>query len=325
MAGYDANFLAGLKLSLPKLTASQKRQRAPVLSKPRTFEIQYTHFSIVQNKARKFAFYTATNIDGTTWKASVKDSLEFKKETAIAPEFQTGNELYEIHKSQTANDFDKGHITKFQDPQWGDDPTIEKAAADTMKFVNCVPQHQKLNRGAWKSLEDYIVKKFTRKTGVNGLKISVFAGPLLLKTDPFYIDKINGQPFQIPCYFWKLIVYPNKQNQLSAVSFLMSQRNLLLKSGFVVTKKKEVRKGLAVERDFFSDFTSGEPYQVSVPFLEETTGFSFGVSALQQPYTKTDATELIFKRIEVPITSRMLNRLPLIERPLNFTFNRISL
>jgi len=325
MAGYDPDFLAGCKLPLPKLTASQKRQRAPLLSPPKSFELKYTHFSIVQNKARKFAFYTATNIDGSNWKAFVKDNAQFKKEPAIEPEFQTGNELYEIHQSQTTNDFDKGHITKFQDPQWGDDATIVKAAADTMRFVNCVPQHQKLNRGAWKSLEDYIVKKFTRKTGANGLKISVFAGPLLLKNDPFYIREINGKPFQIPCYFWKLIVYPNKQNQLSAVAFLMSQRNLLLKSGFVVARKKEVRKGLAVEHDFFSDFTSGEPYQVSIPFLEEATGFSFGVSGLQQPYSKTEPTELIFKRVEVPVTRKAITNLPYIERPLNFTISRIRL
>lgn len=325
MTGYDTDFFAGFKLSLPKLTAAQKRQRAPLLLKPRTFELKYTHFSIIQNKARRFAFYTATNIDGNSWKALVKDGNDFKREEAISKDFQTGNELYEFHQSQTANDFDKGHITKFQDPQWGNDETIRLAAADTMRFVNCVPQHQKLNRGAWKSLEDYIIKKFTRKTGVNGLKITLFAGPLLLKNDPFYIDEINGKPFQLPCYFWKVIVYPNRQNQLSAVGFLMSQRNILFKHGFVVAKKKEVRKALRAEVDFFSDFTSGEPYQVSIQFLEEATGFSFGVKDLQQPYTKTEPTELIYKRVEIPLAQKATKSVRIIDRPLHFAFDGISL
>src|SRR5215203_3455907 len=110
MAGYDPDFFSGFKLSLPTLTATQKKQRAPLLSKPRTFELKYTHFSIIQNKQRRFAFYTGTNIDGNTWKASAKDGKEFKREEDIAPAFQTGNELYEFHQSATANDFDKGHI-----------------------------------------------------------------------------------------------------------------------------------------------------------------------------------------------------------------------
>ena len=296
-----------------------------MLSNPKLFELKKTHFSIIHNKSRKFAFYVATNIDGSTWKAFVNDNLEFKQEAAIAESHQIGNELYELHRSLVANDFDKGHITKFQDPQWGDDPTIRQAALDTMTFVNCVPQHQKLNRGAWKSLEDYIVKKFTRKTGANGLKITVLAGPLLLKNDPFYIDEINGQPLQLPCYFWKAIIYPNKQNKLSAVGFLMSQRNLLFKHGFVVEKKVDVRKGLRAGPDFFTDFTSGEPYQVSIAFLEEVTGYSFGVSTLHQPYTKTEPTEVIYKRVEVPLTKKALGSLPEIKKPLGFAFGGIRL
>ena len=325
MPGYNPKFLDGFNLPLPTLTATQKRHRAPLIAKPRTFELKYTHFSIVQNKTRRFAFYAATNIDGTSWKTIGRENNDFKKESAIDPAFQTGNELYEFHKSLTANDFAKGHLIRFQDPQWGDDPTIKQAAADTMKFVNCVPQHLKLNRGAWKSLEDYIIKKFTRKSGANGLKINVFTGPLLHKTDPFYIDEINGQPFQLPCFFWKVIIYPNRQNQVSAVAFLMSQRNILFSKGFVVAKQKEVRKGLGAEADFFSDFTSGEPYQVSIKFLEEVTGFSFGLSNLNLPYTKEEATELIYKRVEVPLSMKALASLPLVERPLNFSFSRIKL
>jgi endonuclease G len=324
MAGYNPKFFSGFNFPLPKLTASQKKQRASLKANPDSFELKYTHFSIVQNKARRFAFYTATNIDGKSWKAFVKDSSRFKKEPAIADDHQTGGELYDLHQSQAGNDFDKGHITKFQDPQWGDDQTIEQAAADTMTFVNCVPQHHKLNRGAWKSLEDYILKKFTRKTGPNGCKISVIAGPLLLANAPFYREEVNGQPFQIPCYFWKLIVYPNKQNQLSAVAFLMSQRDLLLKHGFVVARKKEVRKGLRAEPDFFSDFTSGEPYQISITFLEEVTSFSFGLNNLHQPYTKTELTELIYKRMEVPL-AKAAKAMLVKDKPLAFLFRGISL
>lgn len=325
MPGYNPRFFSGLRLPLPKLTAAQKKLRASLLAKPKSYELKYTHFSVVQNKKRGFAFYTATNINGNSWKILVKKEADFKKEADIASNHQTGNELYEFHQSLTKNDFDKGHITKLQDPQWGDEQTIRQAAADTMKFVNCLPQHQKLNRGAWKSLEDYIVKKFTRKTGIDGRKVTVFAGPLLLPNDPYYIDKINGKSLQIPCYFWKVIVYPNRQNILSAVGFLMSQRNLLFKSGFVTAKQEGVRKGLRVERDFFSDFKSGEPYQVNISFLEQATGFSFGVNSLHQPYTKTDPAEVIFERVEAPLKTAWFRSANFADQPLGFILKGIRL
>jgi endonuclease G len=279
----------------------------------------------VQNKQRKLAFYTATNIDGKSWKVLVKKEGGFRKEEAIAENEQTGDELYDFHQSQTNNDFDKGHITKLHDPQWGSEEAIRQAAADTMKFVNCLPQHHRLNRGAWKSLEDYIIKKFTTKSGENGSKISLFAGPLFLPNDPFYHHKINGEAVQIPCYFWKLVVYPNKRNQLSAVGFLMSQRNLLLKQGFVVEKKREVKEIQRLEDDFFTDFSSGKPYQVSIDFLEKVTGFRFGVSTLHQPYTKIEPTEVIYQRVQVPV-KEALNRSPFhLDRPLNFHLEGVAL
>lgn len=327
--GYNANFFSGFRLPLPKLTASQKKQRAPLKNNAKKFELQYTHFSIVQNKVRRFAFYAATNIDGKKWNPLVKDRIDFMPEPQIAAKDQTGNELYDFDASNAVNDFDKGHISKFQDPQWGDEAIIRQAADDTMRFPNCVPQHHTLNRGAWKSLEDYIVKKFTRKTGDNGRKISVFAGPLLLNDDPFYIDKINGKAVQIPCHFWKVIVFPNRQNKLTAVGFLMSQKNILFRHGLVVEKKESVRElrapGIKVEEEFFTDFTSGEPYQVRVDFIEEVTGFSFGVKSLIQPYTKVEATELIYKRVEVPVSRERLIAMSLKDSPLNFEFEGIRL
>jgi len=327
MTGYNSIFFSNKKLALPKLTPAQKRQRAPLKSNAKAFELTYTHFSVVQNKKRKFAFYSATNIDGKTWEAKVDDRDDFEIDVRVSASHQTGNELYDFYKSKTANDFDRGHITKFQDPQWGDDSTIEQAAKDTMKFVNCVPQHHRLNRGAWKSLEDYILKKFTRKTGANGSKLTVFAGPLLLDNDPFYIDKIKGKAIQIPCHFWKIVVYPNKKNKLSAAAFLMSQKEILFKHNFVVSKKTEVRGAAkaVTEADFFTDFTSGEPYQVRIDFLEEVTGYRFGLKTYLQPYTKQEATELIYKRVEVPSLAKRFETRAFKDQPLSFEFEGIRL
>jgi endonuclease G len=327
--GYRSDFISGINLPLPQLTIAQRRLRAPLKTNSRVFELRYTHFSIVMNKSRKFAFYAATNIDGSTWNAEIKERIIFKKDDNISDEHQVGDELYDFDEANSINDFDKGHIAKFRDPQWGDLVTAKKAADDTMKYTNCLPQHQTLNRGAWKSLENYIVKAFTKDTGVDGSKVSVFAGPVFLESDPFYIDLINGKPLQIACHFFKVIVYRNKDNKLTAVAFIMSQENILHKYNFVVDKKQDI-KGVTVVAakkavDFFDDFKTGEPYQVRVDFVEQVTGFKFNLDDVHQPYTKKESTEIIFKRVEVPLSRAGFKSLDLKDRPLDFKFENIEL
>jgi endonuclease G len=302
--GYDPLFLT-TKINLPKLTTAQKKLQAPLISNKKAYELKYTHFSVVMNKERKFAFFAATNIDGAQWKAAVKERTKFVKDKAILPEYQTGIELYDLYKSKTQPDFDQGHIAKFQDPQWGDDATAALGATDSMYFTNCLPQHHSLNRGAWKSLEDYIVKQFTVDSGADGCKISVFAGPVLSDTDPFYIQKIDGKPFRIPCQFWKVIIFKNRKKKWSAVAFMMSQLGTLRKYNFVTDRIDDElvpSAGAApeAEPEYFENFTSGEPYQVSISFVEQLTGLQFSLGKLLQPYKKQEATEIIFKRIEVP-------------------------
>ncbi len=330
MEGYKENFISGLQLPLPKLTAAQQGLRAPLINKPGEFIRHYTHFSVVVNKERKFAFYAATNIDGKVWNAAVKDRVDFTKDNSMDAAFQTGDELYDFYKSKAHNDFDKGHISKFQDPQWGDDHAISRAADDTMHYTNCVPQHHTLNRGAWKSLEDYIIKKFTVKEGEDGQRVSVFAGPVLSEHDPFYIDLIEGRPLQIPCHFWKVIVYKNIQAELSAVAFIMSQEKILRKYKFIVDKKKDINAKTFIRSkaavDFFKDFKKGEPYQVSVPFVEKVTGLGFGLDGVKQPYTVEEPKEVIYKRVEVPVPKTKTVTTPSYgESPLHFKFIGITL
>lgn len=299
--GFSKTFISGIRLSLPEIPEALHNTRASLIDDPDTHELDYTHFSVVMHKERRLAWFAATNIDGRTWDASVTERLVFTKDDRIDAEHQTGNELYDVVKDKANNDFDKGHIAKFQDPQWGDEETRQRAADDSMKYTNCLPQHHSLNRGAWKSLEDYIIKKFTVIEDMDGQKISVFAGPVLSPDDPLYFEKIEGKPYQVPCHFWKVIVFKNLNKKHTAVAFLMSQSNILKEKGFI--KKKTMRGGPAVTArpEFFTDFTKGEPYQVSINFIEKITGLNFNLDEVNQPYTKEEAKELIFKRTEVKV------------------------
>src|SRR3546814_8573174 len=115
---------------------------------------------------------TATNIDGLQFKkVPRKDS--WRKDTRISKEFQFGKELYTAPKSN----FDKGHMTKREDVQWGETFGIAfNAANSTFYYTNAVPQHNDLNRVIWRSLEDYILHHETKK---NELRLCVFTGTVL--------------------------------------------------------------------------------------------------------------------------------------------------
>ncbi len=110
MTGYSSVFISAINLALPKINPVQKKYLAPLIASPNEFELKYTHFSVMVHKQRRFAFFAATNIDGKTWNAAVKDRVAFKKDPQMLEQFQVGDELYDFYKSKTNNDFDKGSL-----------------------------------------------------------------------------------------------------------------------------------------------------------------------------------------------------------------------
>ncbi|MGH9997404.1 MAG: DNA/RNA non-specific endonuclease, partial [Nitrososphaeraceae archaeon] len=79
-SGYKSNFLSGYTIPLPLLiAASQKENAAKKLQNNNNedpYELKYQHFSLVMNKDRRMAFFTAVNIDGSTWIRVDRDTGE---------------------------------------------------------------------------------------------------------------------------------------------------------------------------------------------------------------------------------------------------------
>ena len=296
---YNVNFISGLPVKLPRIARNKKNEIAPLLN-GKGYIINYHHHSIVMNKKRKFAFFTASNISGKEWKNMNRKGNFKKDKRAISAEFQFGNELYNAIKAKglRPNDFEQGHLTSFQEVIWGITPRERRRAADdTFYFTNCVPQHERVNSGLWRSLEQYILKTQTIN---HNLKVTVITGPLLSDSDPFYIEKINGQFVKIPCVFWKIVYYPN-QKGLNAVGFMMSHTQLLLQDGTVTFKKAAVRGAVAAPAadNFFMDYKYDSVYQVRVEFIQEKTGLTFMLNKVHLPYQVNTKKDLLYKRIEV--------------------------
>ncbi len=320
---YQPDFIPGHVVPLPDLHPVIRKERAPLLTGT-GHEIHYEHYSTVVHKKRKFAFFSASNLDGQTWKKIQRSGTFRKDDKNISPDYQWGNELYDAIKASHGrpNDFEEGHLASFQEVLWGKGSEINRAAKDTFFFTNCVPQHERLNSGTWRSLEQYILKT---EAAPNNLKISIFTGPVLSEKDPYFIEPINGQQIQIPLAFWKVIYYKN-QKGLSAVGFMMSHKKLLLEDGTVTYKKMMARPHSLMalkDEEYFMDFPKSATYQVSVEFIRQVTKLDFHLKGVALPYQKDANREVIYKRIEVDRIKNLALRFH--QQPLDFELKGITL
>jgi endonuclease G len=291
--GYKTDFMGpAMLVPPPTLDVNQQADLAP--------ELPYTHFSVYLSRSRHFPYFTATNINGALFQSISRDEVfdsgrdEWTLDNRQSP-YQWGQQLYNAPKS----DFQRGHMTKREDPQWGS--TLEvarRAAQDTFKFSNCVPQVASLNTEAWGQLETFILKK----TAVSAkLLLAVFTGPVLARDDLYFVTRINGDRVQLPALFWKVVYYDNGQ-ELARVGFMMSQEKALKEAGIAFITPVSLKEGFLLHerrQDYFADYKDAALYQVNVSFIEELTGLRFHGAV--EPYQDARARELILQEIQVPI------------------------
>lgn len=278
--GYDEKFISNQMVPLPSLSTEQNDDL--VSDDEGNKVIKYINYSLQQSASHKFPFYTAANIDGIQFK-KVPRKDNWRKDTRLAKEFQLGNELYNAPKSN----FDKGHMTKREDVQWGETMGIAlNAANSTFYYTNAVPQHKDLNRDIWRSLEDYILHTETKR---NELRICVFTGPVLSSSNPYFVTPINGKQIQIPTLFWKVVVFQKEDEQLYRVGFMMSQNKLLLENHII--------EELESDDHLFMQFKDADTYQVNISLIEDITGLE--IPKAIDSYTDTRNTKLVLKEIDI--------------------------
>lgn len=259
--GYDPNFLGdgNRQVSLPRLSDEMKA-KAAINQKANgkdKFVLPYHHYSVVMNKERRLAFYTAVNIDGNLSYRIKREPDKWFYDPRLDREEQTGNDVY------ANNPLDRGHLVRRLDPAWGEDKQIAKTANDdTFHFTNCTPQHHDFNANQtlWAGLEDYILDN----ADAQNFRVTVFTGPALDDDDPHY------RGVQLPRQYWKVAVTALENGKLSATAYLLSQKSLIE----------------GIEEEF--KFGAYRTYQVSVSKIEELTGLDFGSLKSFQP---TEALE----------------------------------
>lgn len=256
--GYQPDFL-GVDVPLPKVM----RNSSDVLSfedreMPET-ELRYEHYSVVMSRSRRMCFFSAVNINGGQSRKSKR--VAWKWDPRIAREHQIMNECY-----GNPPRFSRGHMTRREDPGWGDEEVAKRGNEDSMHVTNVTPQMQAFNSPIWLALEDYALDH-ARDDDMN---ISVFTGPYLTAADPMMYG------VKIPLKFWKIVVFIHDEtSQLCATGYEMDQSNALQ----------------AEEEFIFGAFTSpqlGTATQVPILTIAERSGISFGNLADFDPLSLGD-------------------------------------
>jgi endonuclease G len=213
--GYVPGFL-GVDVPLPVLTEEQRRNAAKNALAPPEADptvLPYHHFSLVMNRRRQLAWYTAVNIDGGQSRKPRREGDRWYFDPRIAETEQIGEDLY------ARNALDRGHLVRRLDPAWGGAAEALKANNDTFHFTNCSPQHARFNQNVetWQGIENFLLNQASEERK----KITVFTGPVLAENDPLY------RGVRLPLRFWKIAVFVKADGTLSVSAYLLDQEELV--------------------------------------------------------------------------------------------------
>jgi endonuclease G, mitochondrial len=247
-AGFDPDFLGrGLRVELPvKLDAADVLTYEDLDGTTRS-ELRYTHFSVAMSVSRRLCLWSAVNIDGLTSAGGERPA--WRIDPRIDRDQQTlPNPDPRLDVYGDSPRFARGHITRREDPIWGQDEAIKMLGnRDSMHYTNVAPQMQTFNGDIWLKLEDYALQNARNED----LRISVITGPILTDRDPVRFGA------RIPVEFWKVIAFVHEETgELSATAYTLSQQEQL------------------VPELVFDDFEGAE--QKPLRTIEERTGLSFG-------------------------------------------------
>lgn len=178
-------------------------------------ELKYTHFSVRMSRTRALPLFSACNIDGAQSLRGIKRTDIWRRDPRIDPAPQN---LREGYGQENRGLFSRGHMTRREDPNWGDQETAEQADADTFHITNVAPQRQGFNGGIWLDLENYVLTSTDREN----MRVTVITGPVLGRDDPVYYNR------QIPTAFFKIIAFVHAETrELTTIGYRRSQLDYL--------------------------------------------------------------------------------------------------
>ena len=254
-SGYQAEFLND-RIPMPKPSDKLRKKLAFLKDSPSAYILKYHHYSTMQHAVRRVPVVSAINVTGKyRYEALGKESRKDKwlRDNRIDYDAQLDDAWY------LKSGFDKGHLSRREDAEWGTSMAAAKTAADmTCSYANAAPQVPALNRaifgyhGKWGTLEQDLLEKGVELEDGKSARISIFAGPLFDNEDPVYAS------VQVALSFFKIVAW-YKAGTLQATAFRLSQERLVGEIEF--------------EELHFDELLKTE--QKPITWIEDQTGLQF--------------------------------------------------
>ncbi|MBG6076889.1 DNA/RNA non-specific endonuclease [Polaromonas sp. CG_9.11] len=254
--GFEEEFM-GIRIPMPLPSARLRKQLAFLKDAPGSFTLKYHHFSTILHAVRRVPVVSAINVHGKHRYAALGSSSRkdnWLRDSRVDYDAQLDDRWY------AKSGFDKGHLSRREDAEWGTSLALAKAAADlTCSYANAVPQVPAFNRammgyhGQWGQLENKLLEAGVKNESSRSARICVFSGPVFLDDDPVYAS------VQVALGCFKVVVWFNQDGALRTTAFHLSQDTLL--------------EGIAFEALNFDKLFKLQ--QVPLAWTEQATGLGF--------------------------------------------------
>jgi endonuclease G len=337
--GYKPLFLDGHTVSLPKLSRKLRAKAAVnIQTEPGDdrHELKYHHFSVVVNRQRKLAFFTACNIDGATAKSVNRRKKTVKPLTAGSAGLEStaspedaeasdtwyldprldkadyaGPEIYAGQKvpgfadprsrGRIARMFQRGHLVRRLDPAWGSDERALEAERDTFHWTNCSPQVGFFNQGsADAALDGTGGGRLWRAVENYVLRNAVAENQRVNSfTGPIFDDK-NDRPYRsikIPGKFFKIVVWV-EDGELKSLAMIADQAKVYSAwPEAIFSEAVSVAESEAFQEP--DELEKVADFLTTVAEVEKLTGVDFGKNVRKADVRKGQQRERIRQAADI--------------------------
>lgn len=241
----------------------KKLEKQIAMLKDNTNELKYFKYSVIFNAVAKMPAISAINVEGDPDKRldNSKRKDDWLRDVRIDVECQLTDKFY------SRSNFDKGHMSRFEDANW--DNTEKDALRNgiyTCFYTNACPQVVKLNRagGMWGKLEKAVLEKGVKKEEGKLARITVFNGPVFNEDKDRVFKGVT-----IPMDYYKVILWLDDNKKLKATAFMLSQELLVSKIKFDESMRID-EEALDINKDVVF-----KNYQCSIKKLSSLTNIDF--------------------------------------------------
>jgi DNA/RNA endonuclease G (NUC1)/V8-like Glu-specific endopeptidase len=253
--GFSSKFMK-VETPLPVPNTQLKRKLARLTDDPDEYVLRYHHYSTMHHSIRRVPVVSAINIDGNPSKR--RDTSERKDKWLRDNRIDFAVQLTDAYYRNSK--FDKGHMARREDANWGRTPEQAKRNADlTCMYTNACQQARGLNRavfgyeGLWGELEQLLLEQGVAQEEGRSARICVYNGPVFVDTDPVF------KGVQTALRFFKVVVWLDAAGEPRTTAFILSQEDLVNDIQF---------EELQLDKIFID-------HQCSIEYLEQLTGLYF--------------------------------------------------